>query len=233
MNNRGYDHLFKLVIIGNSGVGKSSLLIRYADDKFSENYISTIGVDFKFKTFQLDGKGLKLQIWDTAGQERFRTITNSYYKGADAIVLVYDTTCLQSFEEIEKSWLDEIYKHAGRNTTILLIGNKSDLPNKTVSTERAQVYAKEKLMLFKEASAKTSLGVNQAFEELSRLLIIKKNLEVEEKKLKRNQKKNITKLDFDKKESYETQNEPKENINLWLRPKPKQEDRIQQQQCNC
>ncbi|CAD8179296.1 unnamed protein product [Paramecium octaurelia] len=233
MSNRDYDHLFKLVIIGNSGVGKSSLLIRFADDTFSENYISTIGVDFKFKTFKLDGKGLKLQIWDTAGQERFRTITNSYYKGADAIVLVYDTTCLQSFEEIEKSWLDEIYKHADKNTTILLIGNKSDLPNKTVSTERAQVYAKEKLMLFKETSAKTSLGVSQAFEELSRLLIIKKNLTQEEKKLKRNQKKNTTTADFDKKQSYEAQNEPKDNVNLWLRPNPKQEDKKQQQQCNC
>ncbi|CAK84110.1 unnamed protein product (macronuclear) [Paramecium tetraurelia] len=233
MNNREYDYLFKLVIIGNSGVGKSSLLVRYTDDTFSENYISTIGVDFKFKTFRLDGKGLKLQIWDTAGQERFRTITNAYYKGADAIVIVYDTTCQSSFEEIEKSWIDEIHKHAGKNTTVLLIGNKSDLPNKAVITERAQTYAKEKLMLFYETSAKTSHGVSQAFEELSRLLIIKRNMKLEEKKFRRKQKNDSSAAGSDKNHASYTQNEPQENINLWLRPNPKQENEKQQQKCNC
>ncbi|CAD8191514.1 unnamed protein product [Paramecium pentaurelia] len=233
MSNREYDYLFKLVIIGNSGVGKSSLLFRYTEETFSENYISTIGVDFKFKTFKIDGKGLKLQIWDTAGQERFRTITNTYYKGADAIVLVYDTTCLQSFEEIEKFWTDEIYKHAGKNTTILLIGNKSDLPNKAVTTTKAQEYAKEKLMLFYETSAKTSHGVSQAFEELSRLLIIKRDMNLEEKKIKRKLKKNSQSADINKQHTFDTQNEPQENINLWLRPNRKLEDGKQQQKCNC
>ncbi|CAD8169910.1 unnamed protein product [Paramecium octaurelia] len=233
MNNREYDYLFKLVIIGNSGVGKSSLLLRYTDDTFSENYISTIGVDFKFKTFRLDGKGLKLQIWDTAGQERFRTITNAYYKGADAIVLVYDTTCQSSFEEIEKSWIDEIHKHAGKNTTILLIGNKSDLPNKTVITEKAEIYAKEKLMLFYETSAKTSLGVSQAFEELSRLLIIKRDMKLKEKKIKKKQKNDSSSAGSDKNHASYTPNEPQENINLWLRPNPKKENGKQQQRCNC
>ena len=92
MTNKEYDYLFKLVIIGNSAVGKSSLLVRFADDSFSENYLATIGVDFRFKTIPIEGKNVKLQIWDTAGQERFRTITNAYYKGADGIIMVYDTT---------------------------------------------------------------------------------------------------------------------------------------------
>lgn len=101
MSNKEYDYLFKLVIIGNSGVGKSSVLLRFSDDQFNESYITTIGVDFRFKTLNVDGKNVKLQIWDTAGQERFRTITNAYYKGAHAyymkkknfrVVIVYDTT---------------------------------------------------------------------------------------------------------------------------------------------
>lgn len=92
MSNREYDYLLKLVIIGNSSVGKSSVLLRFSDDQFSDSYLTTIGVDFRFKTLTIDGKKVKLQIWDTAGQERFRTITNAYYKGADGIVMVYDIT---------------------------------------------------------------------------------------------------------------------------------------------
>eukprot|EP00828_Plagiopyla_frontata_P045193 TRINITY_DN7656_c0_g1_i1.p2 TRINITY_DN7656_c0_g1~~TRINITY_DN7656_c0_g1_i1.p2 ORF type:complete len:140 (+),score=23.32 TRINITY_DN7656_c0_g1_i1:15-434(+) len=97
-----YDYMFKYVIIGNSGVGKSSLLLRFTDDSFSESYLTTIGVDFRFKTIKVQDKNIKLQIWDTAGQERFRTITNAYYKGADGIVVVYDTTCKSSFDDIDK-----------------------------------------------------------------------------------------------------------------------------------
>lgn len=122
-----YDYLFKLVIVGATGVGKSSLLVRFADDDFNETYLTTIGVDFRFRTLPIDGKVVKLQIWDTAGQEKFRTITSAYYKGADGIVLVYDTTNAQSFEEIDKYWIGEVEQYAEANVELLLIGNKSDM----------------------------------------------------------------------------------------------------------
>ena len=127
MANREYDYLIKLVIIGNSSVGKSSVLLRFSDDQFSESYLTTIGVDFRFKTLNIDGRRVKLQIWDTAGQERFRTITNAYYKGADGIVLVYDITNLPSFEDIERFWLNEVESYAEKDVELLLLGNKSDL----------------------------------------------------------------------------------------------------------
>ena len=103
--NREYDYLFKIVIIGNSAVGKSSLLLRFTDDSFNETHLATIGVDFRFRTMEVDGKIVKLQIWDTAGQERFRTITSAYYKGADAVIMVYDVTKTESFQEIDNFWL--------------------------------------------------------------------------------------------------------------------------------
>jgi Ras-related protein Rab-1A len=164
MRNREYDHLFKFVIVGNSSVGKSCLLLRFADDQFSENYMTTIGVDFRFKTLNLDQKSIKLQIWDTAGQERFRTITNTYYKSnyslivdANAVLMVYDVTSLESFQDIEKYWLNEVESYADPGTQLVLVGNKCDLEDKrAVPIETAKQFAASKNMDFFETSAKTA-----------------------------------------------------------------------------
>ncbi|KAJ4847614.1 Ras- protein RABD2a [Turnera subulata] len=141
------DYLFKLLLIGDSGVGKSCLLLRFADDSYIESYISTIGVDF----------------WDTAGQERFRTITSSYYRGAHGIIVVYDVTDQESFNNV-KQWLNEIDRYASDNVNKLLVGNKNDLTaNKVVSYETAKAFADEIGIPFMETSAKDATNVEQAF----------------------------------------------------------------------
>uniref|UniRef100_A0A6N2LNL4 Uncharacterized protein n=1 Tax=Salix viminalis TaxID=40686 RepID=A0A6N2LNL4_SALVM len=161
--NPEYDYLFKLLLIGDSGVGKSCLLLRFADDSYIESYISTIGVDFKIRTVEQDGKTIKLQIWDTAGQERFRTITSSYYRGAHGIIVVYDVTDQESFNNV-KQWLNEIDRYASDNVNKLLVGNKSDLTaNKVVSYETAKAFADEIGIPFMETSAKDATNVEQAF----------------------------------------------------------------------
>ena len=158
-----YDYVFKLVLIGDSGVGKSCLLLRFADDTYTESYISTIGVDFKIRTIQLDGKTIKLQIWDTAGQERFRTITSSYYRGAHGIIVVYDVTEMESFNNV-KQWLHEIDRYATEGVNKLLVGNKSDLVAKRqVDTQAAKDLADSLAIPFLETSAKSATNVEQAF----------------------------------------------------------------------
>jgi len=153
-----YDYLFILVLIGDSGVGKSCLLLRFADDKWTDSYISTIGVDFKIRTVQLDGKNIKLQIWDTAGQERFRTISSTYYRGAHGIIVVYDITNRESFNNV-KRWLKEIDKYARENVNKLLVGNKADLADdnelRAVQKQEGKNFADELGVQFLEASAKT------------------------------------------------------------------------------
>lgn len=161
--NPEYDYLFKLLLIGDSGVGKSCLLLRFADDTYTQSYISTIGVDFKIRTIDLDGKTVKLQIWDTAGQERFRTITSSYYRGAHGIIIVYDVTDKESFNNV-KHWIQEIDKYAADGVKKLLVGNKCDLMSKkVVSYDEAKELADSLNIQFMETSAKNSHNVEQAF----------------------------------------------------------------------
>mmetsp|Transcript_5504 Transcript_5504/g.7026 ORF Transcript_5504/g.7026 Transcript_5504/m.7026 type:complete len:214 (-) Transcript_5504:91-732(-) len=160
---RDYDYLFKLVLIGDSGVGKSCLLLRFADDAFTESYISTIGVDFRFRTVKIDKKTVKLQIWDTAGQERFRTITSAYYRGADGIIMVYDVTSQDSFDHVN-DWLKEVNRYAAEGTCKLLVGNKSDRSaDRVVTMEQAKEFADDIGVPFLETSAKSAANVEEAF----------------------------------------------------------------------
>ncbi|EQC35087.1 Ras-like protein Rab-1A [Saprolegnia diclina VS20] len=168
---RDYDHLFKLVLIGDSGVGKSCLLLRFADDAFTESYITTIGVDFRFRTVKIDKKTVKLQIWDTAGQERFRTITSAYYRGADGIIMVYDVTSQESFDHVN-DWLNEVNRYASEGTCKLLVGNKSDITSrKVVSYETAKAFADSLAIPFLETSAKNAQNVEEAFLTMASELI--------------------------------------------------------------
>jgi len=163
-----YDFLFKLLLIGDSGVGKSCLLLRFADDTFVESFISTIGVDFKIRTLDIDGKTVKLQIWDTAGQERFRTITSSYYRGAHGIIIVYDLTDRASFSNV-KQWMTEIDRYACQSVNRLLIGNKADLKEKRVmSPTEGKEFADSLGITYLETSAKSNENVEQAFVTMSR-----------------------------------------------------------------
>ena len=166
-----YDYLFKYLIIGNSGVGKSCLLIRFTDDKYEEGYVTTIGVDFKIKTLIIEGKSVKLQIWDTAGQERFRNIVSSYYKGAHGIMMVYDITDLESFRYLD-SWIKEIEKNASKNVYKILVGNKNDLEkNRKITFEKGKEFANLHGMKFFETSAKENRNVEEAFKEMTKDII--------------------------------------------------------------
>ncbi|RHZ49998.1 hypothetical protein Glove_508g12 [Diversispora epigaea] len=163
-----YDYLIKLLLIGDSGVGKSCLLLRFSDDSFTPSFITTIGIDFKIRTIELDGKRIKLQIWDTAGQERFRTITTAYYRGAMGILLVYDVTDERSFNNI-RNWFSNIEQHATEGVNKILIGNKCDWIEKmAITKEQGQALADEFGIKFLETSAKANINVEEAFFTLAR-----------------------------------------------------------------
>jgi Ras-related protein Rab-1A len=158
-----YDFLFKLLVIGDSGVGKTCVLLRFADDTFSDHYMSTVGVDFKISTLNTDGKVIKLQMWDTAGQERFRTIRNSYYRGANGILVVYDVTDRNSFENVQY-WVEELRRFAPKDVKMLLVGNKTDLAKKrAVSEDEAKEKAEHFQMDFVETSARKAINIEDAF----------------------------------------------------------------------
>ncbi|CAF0710038.1 unnamed protein product [Brachionus calyciflorus] len=173
MSKKSYDHLFKIILIGDSSVGKSSIIFRYVDDLFHDSYVSTIGVDFKTKTINVNDNLLKLQIWDTAGQERFHSITYSYYRSAQAIVLVYDVTNANSFENISK-WLRNVDEYAGEEKLKIIVGNKCDAEDlRAIPFEHGEKLAKKNNIEFIETSAKSNVNIDKLFRNLSKVLLEK------------------------------------------------------------
>lgn len=168
-SNKNYDSIMKILLIGDSGVGKSCLLVRFVEDKFSPSFITTIGIDFKIKTVDINGKKVKLQLWDTAGQERFRTITTAYYRGAMGIILVYDVTDERTFANV-KQWFKTVNDHANDDAQLLLVGNKSDMDTRVVSYEQGEALAQELGLPFIESSAKDDSNVNEIFFTLAKLI---------------------------------------------------------------
>lgn len=161
-----YDYLFKVVLIGDSGVGKSNLLSRFTRNEFNLESKSTIGVEFATRSINVDGKTVKAQIWDTAGQERYRAITSAYYRGAVGALLVYDIAKHQTYENVTR-WLKELRDHADANIVIMLVGNKSDLKHlRAVSTDEAKQFATENGLSFIETSALDASNVESAFQNI-------------------------------------------------------------------
>ncbi|XP_014600829.1 ras-related protein Rab-11A [Leptopilina heterotoma] len=161
-----YDYLFKVVLIGDSGVGKSNLLSRFTRNEFNLESKSTIGVEFATRSIQVDGKTIKAQIWDTAGQERYRAITSAYYRGAVGALLVYDIAKHLTYENVER-WLRELRDHADQNIVIMLVGNKSDLRHlRAVPTDEAKAFAERNGLSFIETSALDSTNVETAFQNI-------------------------------------------------------------------
>lgn len=159
-----YDYLFKIVLIGDSGVGKSNLLHRFTRNEFNLESKTTIGVEFSQKNVEIEGKNIRAQIWDTAGQERYRAITSAYYRGALGALLVYDVCKAETFESLSK-WLKELKDHTDLQITIMLVGNKSDLKHlRAVKTEDAAAFAQKNKLAFIETSALENNNVTQAFE---------------------------------------------------------------------
>jgi len=161
-----YDYLFKVVIIGDSGVGKSNLLSRFTRNEFHLDSKSTIGVEFATRSIQHDGKVIKAQIWDTAGQERYRAITSAYYRGAVGALLVYDISKRLTFENVER-WLKELRTHADPSIVVMLVGNKCDLKHlQAVHTDDAKSFAEQNNLAFIETSALDATNVDLAFETI-------------------------------------------------------------------
>lgn len=161
---RSCDYLFKIVIIGDSHAGKSCLMNRFADNEFSSSFISTVGIDFKVKTIELEGKKIKIQIYDTAGQCRFRTLSRAYYRGANGCILAYDSSERESFDHIEY-WLEQIRMYSTKAFVPIIVGNKIDLIKKVQTDELKVLSEKFNCRVF-ETSAKENIGVDLLFKEL-------------------------------------------------------------------
>jgi small GTP-binding protein len=166
MSNKKYDFTIKLLLIGDSNVGKTSILTKYVDNNFTNNYNTTIGIDFKIKTIIIGEYKVKLQLWDTAGQEKFRALTTSYFRGAQGVIITFDLTKLESFLHTEM-WLSELLKN-NDDYNIILVGNKSDLKEKIVITkEQAETFAKKNNLKYFECSASTGENLNELFQYIS------------------------------------------------------------------
>ena len=164
----GSEFAFKILLLGDSSVGKTCFLKRYTDNTFQDAYLSTIGFDFKYKFVTLEeGKTVKVQLWDTAGEERFRTIAKSYYKGAHGIVLIYDVTNRKTYDNIRK-WMNQIKDDSSSNISIILVANKIDCENefRQVTKEEGEVLAKNNNLPIFEASAKDNINVEESFKYL-------------------------------------------------------------------
>ncbi|KAE8588368.1 hypothetical protein XENTR_v10022485 [Xenopus tropicalis] len=164
-----FNFVFKVVLIGESGVGKTNLLSRFTRNEFNHDSRTTIGVEFSTRTLTIDGHLVKSQIWDTAGLERYRAITSAYYRGAVGALLVYDITKHQSYESVDR-WLKELYDHADASIVVMLVGNKCDLKDEAqeVPSEEAKAYAERNGLLFIETSALDATNVELAFESILR-----------------------------------------------------------------
>mmetsp|Transcript_11073 Transcript_11073/g.22070 ORF Transcript_11073/g.22070 Transcript_11073/m.22070 type:complete len:201 (-) Transcript_11073:29-631(-) len=173
-----YDHLVKLLLIGDSGVGKSCLLLRFADSTFTSAYITTIGIDFKIKNVEIGGKRVKLQVWDTAGQERFRTITKAYYKGAMGILMVYDVSNEESFANVI-NWMEQISENASEGVKIILVANKVDVPaeERLISASSGEELAAKFGVQYFETSAKDDHNVGESFMSITKDIL--KDIEAE------------------------------------------------------
>ncbi len=172
--NKDYDYIFKLVLIGDTCVGKSCILVRFSDDIFNDNYVTTIGVDFRFKTMVVKNKVAKIQIWDTAGQERYRSITTAYYRGAAAIIICCDCTNNESFVNV-KNWIEEIGKYTDKDSVDkIVLMNKCDLvEERCIDKNEINKFEKESGIKVLEVSAKTGEGIDKAFEYVIAKLIDK------------------------------------------------------------
>ena len=167
---------FKILTIGESGVGKTCILRRFVENKFLKNHLATIGIDFKTKTININNQEIKLKLWDTAGQERFRNITTQYYKGADGIVLVYDVTDEASYEKI-RDWMEQILSNTQQDDIgLVLLGNKCDMEPRTVTEEMGNKMAEELKIDYFETSALNGQGIKEAFEQLTRIIMKKRGV---------------------------------------------------------
>ena len=179
-NPNGYDMIFKIVLIGNTSVGKTNILSKYLTDQFDPDSKATVGVEFGTKNFKIENNIVKVQIWDTAGQERYRSITNAYYKGAKGSLLVYDITNKKSFDDLDK-WILDLKTNGDDNLSLILLGNKSDLEDKRViSTEEGKNKAEFYKCSFFETSALNGNNIEKAFSELI-MDVYKNNHEIFEK----------------------------------------------------
>ena len=166
-----FDHLLKVLLVGDLGVGKSAIVCRFNNDTFSPSFISTIGIEFAMRSVRVLDRTCKLQIWDTAGQERFRTITRAYYRGAHGFILVYDVGDIKSFENL-KHWLEQIREHADASRLdIVVAANKCDDSRVAVPTEEGEEFARTNGCVFFEVSAKTGSNIDAMFTCLAELMV--------------------------------------------------------------